>query len=295
MAHMKAVPAPFVIGLGALFVLTACAGGYVWREYQALADSTSAAIAMKDGRIAELEASLAAASSTNEQLADSLESERERNDGFSKQINSISGKIEVLDKLSKTDPELLAKYSKVFFLNENYAPPRLATIPKEFYYDESRMFEFHADALDHLTDMIEDAKDDGVDLFVSSAYRSFATQGSLKNGYTVRYGSGANAFSADQGYSEHQLGTTIDFTTTGIGGGLVQAFDETPAFEWLLDNAHKYGFTLSYPEGNAYYVYEPWHWRFVGRELAKDLHKDGKHFYDLDQREIDPYLANIFD
>lgn len=292
---MKAVPAAVPLALGATLAAALAGAGYLWSEYQALAEESRATIATQGTRIAELETELAEATSENEELADAFQNEKNRNEGFSKQINAISGKIEVLDKLSKTDPELLAKYSKVFFLNENYSPPRLATIPKQFYYDESRTFDFHADAIDHLTDMIEEAKEDGVDLFISSAYRSFTTQGSLKAGYTVRYGSGANAFSADQGYSEHQLGTTIDFTTTGIGGGLVEAFDATPAFKWLEDNAHKYGFALSYPKGNAYYVYEPWHWRFVGTELAKDLHKDGKHFYDLDQREIDPYLANIFD
>jgi len=62
-----------------------------------------------------------------------------------------------------------------------------------------------------------------------------------------------------------------------------------------LANAHKYGFTLSYPEGNQYYVFEPWHWRFVGEDLARDLKRDERHFYDLDQRAIDGYLLEIFD
>ena len=143
-------------------------------------------------------------------------------------------------------------------------------------------------------DMVEDALDDGVELFVVSAFRSFEEQAGLKGAYTVTYGSGANAFSADQGYSEHQLGTTIDFTTTGINGGLT-GFEKTAAYEWLKENAHKYGFVLSYPENNAYYIYEPWHWRFVGEDLARDLHKDGKYFYDLDQRKIDEYLISLFD
>src|SRR5690606_18737682 len=108
------------------------------------------------------------------------------------------------------------------------------------------------------------------------------------------YGSGANAFSADQGFSEHQLGTTVDFTTTGLGGGL-QGFGNTPAYQWLVQNAYKYGFVLSYPEDNAYYVFEPWHWRYVGEDLAEDLHDDDQHFYDLPQREIDQYLLHIFD
>ena len=52
---------------------------------------------------------------------------------------------------------------------------------------------------------------------------------------------------------------------------------------------------MSYPKGNSYYVYEPWHWRFVGKELADDLYDENKKFYELDQREIDEYLLKIFD
>jgi hypothetical protein len=52
---------------------------------------------------------------------------------------------------------------------------------------------------------------------------------------------------------------------------------------------------MSYPKGNEYYVYEPWHWRFVGKDLARYLHKRNKHFYDLEQRKIDEYIPTLFD
>ena len=146
----------------------------------------------------------------------------------------------------------------------------------------------------YMADMMDAALKDGVKLWVSSAYRSFNEQASLKGAYTQTYGTGANTFSADQGYSEHQLGTTIDFTTEGINGAL-DGFDATKAFPWMQKNAYTYGFTLSYPKGNTYYTFEPWHWRFVGIKLATDLHKSGDFFYDWDQRKIDTYLINIFD
>ena len=163
-----------------------------------------------------------------------------------------------------------------------------------YAYDETKEFYLAKEVVSFFEDMIENAKEDGVDLWVVSAYRSFETQTDLKSAYTVTYGSGANAFSADQGYSEHQLGTTIDFTTKDLGGGL-SGFQNTPAYTWLTEKAHKYGFTLSYPPNNAYYIFEPWHWRFVGTELARDLHDDDKYFYDLDQRTLDEYLISIFD
>jgi len=226
-------------------------------------------------------------SKTNSELQNKLTTYR-------KQVGNISDTVDTLEKLSKTDPELLQKYSKVFFLNEHYAPPRLAEIPNKFKYMESRIFKVHAEVWPYLEDILEDALKDGVTIYVSSAFRSFNEQTALKGQYTITYGAGsANAFSADQGYSEHQLGTTLDFTTTGINGQLT-GFDGTPAYTWLKENAHKYGFVLSYPPNNQYYVYEPWHWRFVGEKLAEDLHDDGKYFYDLDQREIDKYLVDLF-
>ena len=89
-------------------------------------------------------------------------------------------------------------------------------------------------------------------------------------------------------------GTTIDFTTPKIGAVLT-GFDSTPSFAWLKEHAYEYGFILSYPKGNGHFVFEPWHWRYIGITLAKRLHDEGKNFYDLDQRSIDNYLVNIFD
>src|SRR5262249_35620771 len=145
----------------------------------------------------------------------------------------------------------------------------------------------HKQVWPHLEDLFEAAEDDGVNLRAASSYRSFDTQAILKGSYTVHYGTGANAFSADQGYSEHQLGTTLDFTTKEIGANWSSAFEGSDGYEWLIKNAYKFGFVISYPKGNTYYIYEPWHWRYVGEGLAKDLHDDGKSFYDLDQRTID--------
>lgn len=278
-------------GLGAVIVLLYAFGGY--RYY---ADTTNLSNELETTATALTEASstLATAQAENEQLSEALAAERERNDAFANQIDDISGTVGRLDKLSRTDPELLQKYSKVYFLNENYIPSNLTAIPKEFRFDTAKEEQVHAGAYPHLLKMLQDAKDDDVDLLVASSYRSFARQGELKASYVVRYGTGANSFSAEQGYSEHQLGTAVDLTTKAVGGTFA-GFDQSPAYDWLEENAYRYGFILSYPSGNTYYQYEPWHWRFVGVELARDLHRENKHFYDLDQREIDPYLVDIFD
>lgn len=215
--------------------------------------------------------------------------------GFENRVGNISGTLNTLQKLSETDPELLKKYSKAYFLNENYVPRRLESVPLLYQYSEHKQLLIHTDVLPFLTLMINSASSTDTRLYVYSAYRSFAEQKALKNNYSVTYGAGtANSFSADQGYSEHQLGTTVDVITPGLGGEL-DGFDKTAAFQWMINNAYRFGFVMSYPKGNSYYIYEPWHWRFVGIKLATELHNQNKNFYDLDQRTIDGYLVSIFD
>ena len=226
-------------------------------------------------------------------LSDELDSAQERVDEIETEFRKITNTVEDLEKLSKTDKELLQKYSKVSFLNEHYVPQKLSDIEEKYTYGDKEL-EIHREVSNFLEDLLDDADDDGLELRVTSAYRSFGTQTSLKNAYLVSYGSGANAFSADQGFSEHQLGTTVDFVKES-DGSLTISFENTEEFKWLEDNAYKYGFVLSYPKGNVYYQYEPWHWRFVGKDLARKLHRSNKGFYDLDQREIDEYLLEIFD
>lgn len=225
----------------------------------------------------------------------SIEATQSQIGGVEQNIGKIDNTLGALEKLSKTDPELLHKYSKIFFLNEHYAPERLLEIDKAYLYSEKKSELIHSLVWPHLRDLLEAAKTGGITLYVKSAYRSFDEQKFVKSAYTVVYGKGnASQFSADQGYSEHQLGTTVDITTVGTNGSL-SGFEKTPAYLWMQVNAHKYGFILSYPKNNKYYIFEPWHWRYVGINLATRLNAEGKYFYDLDQREIDKYLQDIFD
>lgn len=214
---------------------------------------------------------------------------------YQQQVSTVSSTVSTLQKLSKTDSQLLGKYSRVFFLNEYYAPANLVAVPNDYAYSNTKTLKFQTDVWPHLQQMLDTAKKDDVTMYVFSAYRSFNEQSALKNGYKITYGTGtANAFSADQGYSEHQLGTTVDLIAPGLGG-VLDGFDNTKAYSWLLANAYRFGFILSYPKNNTFYVFEPWHWRYVGVKLAGELHDQGKNFYDLDQRTIDSYLVNFFD
>ncbi len=228
-------------------------------------------------------------------ILDALQNEKQVNLNFQDQIQSIVGTVNVLEKLSKTDTELLKKYSKVYFLNENYIPEKLVQIDNKYLLEKTRILQIHQSVYPRLTLMLDGAEQEGVVIQIASAYRSFSEQAGIKSAYKVTYGAGtANKFSADQGYSEHQLGTTLDFTTPKIGA-LLSGFDKTSAYSWLLANAYKYGFVMSYPKENTYYIFEPWHWRFVGITLATKLHNENTYFYALDQRDINQFLVNIFD
>ncbi len=257
-------------------------------------DQTATAKNLKD-TIALLDENLSLTKNEQDKLRSILDSEQERAKTQEEKLKSISGTVGTLEKLTYTDEELLQKYSKVYFLNENYIPSKLSKIRPQYVYQTKEDFQIHTSVLPRLSALLEGNKNPDFDLRVISAYRSFGTQADLKSLYNITYGAAsANQFSADQGYSEHQLGTTVDFTTV-LTGSDISSFKDTSDYKWLLENAHKYGFTLSYPENNTYYQFEPWHWRYVGVALATKLHDEGKHFYDLDQRAIDTYLVSIFD
>lgn len=209
------------------------------------------------------------------------------------QLDSLKENVNTIVKLRNLDEELLKKYSKVYFLNENYVPRTLLQIDPQYIANSKEQY-IHGSVLPFLYTLLEEAKKNDIDLKVKWGFRSFLEQYNIKTTDVMSYGSGANKFVADQGYSEHQLGTTVDLTTSEFNDNS-SLFYKTKAYQWLLDNAYKYGFVLSYPKDNKYYVFEPWHWRFVGIKLAVTLHNENKYFYDLDQRDIDQYLIYIFD
>ncbi len=289
-----------IAGFIFIIVLVGSVSWYGYTRLTALSEQVTQLTAQLDVRLASTTALLQnniaeATTSLGNALQQEKQIVREQLGGVKNQVGSITGVVTDLQKLSKIDPELLAKYSKVFFLSDTYAPARLVDIPPAYAYIEKKQSQIIPEVLPYLEKMLNQAKTDGIALYIDSAYRSFSNQRALKGQYVVIYGAGtANQFSADQGYSEHQLGTTIDLITTGTSGNLI-GFDTTPAYAWVTANAYRYGFVLSYPKDNGYYMFEPWHWRFVGVKLATDLHASNAYFYTLDQRVIDTYLISLFD
>ena len=117
------------------------------------------------------------------------------------------------------------------------------------------------------------AKADGLNIYISSGFRSYTYQKTLYNNYVNRDGVvAADTYSARAGHSEHQSGLAFDVNTIN------DSFANTEEGKWLNDNCYKYGFILRYPKGKSDetgYQYEPWHFRYVGVELAEKLYNNG--------------------
>lgn len=113
---------------------------------------------------------------------------------------------------------------------------------------------------------------DGYQLTAFSTYRAFDRQVELYEGYVERDGvEEADRYSARPGYSEHQTGLAFDIGDSTMSDVY---FEESPVTKWLAEEAYKYGFILRYPngkEGITGYMYEPWHYRYVGVDLAKKI------------------------
>lgn len=171
--------------------------------------------------------------------------------------------------------DLLAPVNKKTTLKSAYVPGDLKPIPS--HMNPSYDMLLRAEALQALEELYRAAAEEEVILHVRSAYRSYATQEYLFNDYALRYGpEEANKFSARPGQSEHQLGTTVDFG--GTEHDFTAAFAQTKQGLWLADNAYRFGFVLSYPEGKMAitgYIYEPWHYRYIGREMALEWKNSG--------------------
>lgn len=126
-------------------------------------------------------------------------------------------------------------------------------------------------AADALADMLADMRQEGITVNVSSGYRSYDTQVTTYDHWVQQNGqAAADRLSARPGYSEHQTGLAVDLGD-GSGCDLQACFANTPAGQWVADNAFEYGFILRFPDGAESvtgYNYEPWHWRYIGVDQA---------------------------
>ncbi len=149
----------------------------------------------------------------------------------------------------------------------DYEPSDLVYIPVKYALRGREDYQLRREVAEALAVMLDAAREDGIDIRVTSAYRSGPRQRTIYLRNISRNGPGQRA-SAPPGHSEHQLGTTVDLTDPEGRHSFSQAFDKTPQGKWLEKNANRFGFRRSYYPDNVEetgYISEPWHWRYHGK------------------------------
>jgi D-alanyl-D-alanine carboxypeptidase len=165
-------------------------------------------------------------------------------------------------------------------LPADYEPDDLVVpdIPFSFSGDDPKK-QMRKEAAEAIEQLFAAAKEDGIELAGVSGYRSYARQKAIFEANVQKKGEQeANRVSAYPGQSEHQTGLTMDVSSKSVNYALEEEFGESKEGKWLAEHAHEYGFIIRYPkdkEDVTGYVYEPWHIRYVGKELAAAVYESG--------------------
>lgn len=165
----------------------------------------------------------------------------------------------------------------IYKLGDSYVPPDLVSAAAAGLAEN---YQVRSLLITDLKALVDAAAAAGYPLELQSAYRSYSYQERTFDYWVARNGyDAALVSSARPGHSEHQLGTALDFRSAdGPPAWDLEDWGETPTGTWLAENAHRYGFVMSYPKGKqdvTCYIYEPWHYRYLGRELATAVFESG--------------------
>ncbi|WFD10251.1 D-alanyl-D-alanine carboxypeptidase family protein [Tepidibacter hydrothermalis] len=190
--------------------------------------------------------------------------------------NQENSNLENINNVVLNPSDILVMVNKKNSLPSNYIPENLVVpnIPFPFKEFHSKKL-MRQDAALALEKLFNKAKQDEINLYATSGYRSYDRQKSIFESNAKKYGiEKANQFSAKPGESEHQTGLAMDVTSPSVNYHLTQRFGETKEGIWLKQNAAQFGFIIRYPKGKediTGYKYEPWHLRYVGKETAQKI------------------------
>lgn len=182
-----------------------------------------------------------------------------------------------MDKENYKDPVVINKYNEKVLVNKHrqlskdYVPKNLVKISTK--YASEKNMKASKVAVDAFMEMYKAAEKEGYGIVINSAYRSYQGQEEVCNEYRKLYGdSYVEKYVAKAGFSEHQTGLAFD-----IGSTKKKVFSESKEYEWVLDNAYKYGFIHRFPKGYEEitgFRAEPWHYRYVGKKTAKYIYEN---------------------
>ena len=164
---------------------------------------------------------------------------------------------------------LVNKYHK---LDENYEPSDLTIIDSKYASGTQKL---RKEAQIKFEEMASDMAKENLKIYAGSTYRSYTYQKGLYDRYVKKDGfAAAETYSARSGYSEHQLGLAVDI----VNDKWDYLSENDKEYDYLVKNSYKYGFILRYPRGSEYitgYMFEDWHFRYLGIELATKVFNSG--------------------
>ena len=172
--------------------------------------------------------------------------------------------------------DLLVIVSNQFGLPSSYVPSNLVAMTDHFPAELTRDETIYVSSkiIEPLRLLLDDMHVNGLQPSILSGYRSYQEQQLAWHWWESKYPERVAIISARPGYSEHQIGTTVDFGSPALNHLFNLDFESTPEGIWLADNAHRFGFTMSFPPGSydvTGFQYEPWHFRYIGEDSAKTL------------------------
>lgn len=184
-------------------------------------------------------------------------------------VNSNAYKEDYVDYVkSKIDSPLNVLANKWNFL-DSYEPKDLVAVDNKYGLNRYNQ-ELRKETYEAFIKMYDAAKKDNVSMYITSAYRGYDYQVSVYNGYLRKDSQEkVDTYSSRPGHSDHQTGNAVDILSNKYD---FDTFESSDAFKWLNANAYKYGFILRFPKGKediTGYMYESWHYRYVGEEVAK--------------------------
>ena len=162
--------------------------------------------------------------------------------------------------------------NKYYKLNSDYEPSDLTKINSK--YSSGSNQRLRKEATSKFEEMASAMRNEDLKIYAGSTYRSYDYQLGLYNRYVAQDGfAEAETYSARAGYSEHQLGLAVDI----LNGRWSYLSETDKEYEWLINNSYKYGYILRYPRNKEYvtgYVFEDWHFRYLGIELATKVYEN---------------------
>lgn len=197
-------------------------------------------------------------------------------------VNMDLDKEDYKDAIKVTDKSELVLANKHRYLGEEYVPNDLVTVPKQYTLSGDNSTKATKKATKAAIEMIEAAKKEGLNLLINSGYRTYSEQDEIYNTYLSLYGQNyVERYVVKAGYSEHQTGYSFDFASANSN-----IFQQSKEYKWMIQNSYKYGFCYRFLKSKEEITgirHEAWHFRYVGKEVAKKM--------DTEELSLEEYYA----